>query len=240
MILVIDIGNTSTSFGIFENNKLKTKWHIKTTKLKTYKYINKFKKYIAIIASVVPSVNYFLKRSLPKAFFVKAGNMKLLKIKVENQKEIGADRLVNAYAAREMYGKPAIIIDFGTATTFDILSKKGEYLGGAIAPGLQISIDALHEKTAKLPRIKLKRSKKIIGDSTVSAINSGIFYGYLSLLEGMIKRFKKILGDKTIIIATGGFSGFLSKHTDQIDIIDTNLTLKGLNLICLKQRILKS
>jgi type III pantothenate kinase len=231
MLLVIDVGNSSTRFGIFDNNKLKKNWTIETKNLFKWKPDKSIASLPAIISSVVPAASKILRRKLIRPRFVDARTIKGLKIKLKNKSEIGADRVVDAYAAINLYGIPAIILDFGTATTFDVISKKGEYLGGSIAPGIGLSRDVLHERTAKLPRIEIKAPKNIIGRSTVDAMRSGLVYGYASMVDGMIERLKDKTGKKTKVIATGGYAKLIAKYASGIDIIDIDLTLKGLNLI---------
>ena len=238
MLLTIDVGNSSTSFGLSDKGTLKKRWNCKTSELEKLN-LGKFSKEDVIISSVVPLVDKVLKDKLPQAVFVRAEDFERrlrhrMRIRIRRKSEIGADRAVNAYAARELYSSPAIIIDFGTATTFDIVSKNGEYVGGSIVPGIRMAADALSEKTAKLPKIKIVPPKNLIGDSTVEAMRSGILYGYVSLVEGMIKRFKEKVGQKAIVIATGGYAKLIAKYAKGIDIIDADLTLKGLNLICQK------
>lgn len=229
-ILAIDIGNTSTVFGLFKGSIFIRKWRVLTGKLSgNLKKVN----YPVVVSSVVPQVDKLVRKALPQARFITAKNIKGIKIKVGNKAEVGADRVVNALAAFRLYGKPAIIVDFGTATTFDALSAKGEYLGGAIAPGINLTRDILHERTAKLPKVKIKPPKKVIGNSTVEALRSGLVYGYAALVEGMIARFKKQLGGRTKVIATGGYAELIGKYAQGIDIIDEDLTLKGL-VECLK------
>jgi type III pantothenate kinase len=231
MLLAIDIGNTSVHFGIFEGEKLLKEWREAADRVSDYQSIRN-----VIVSSVVPGMNKFVKKWFPEARFVNYRNIGI-KIKVKKPSEVGVDRLVNALAAHKLYGGPAIIVDFGTATTFDVVSARGEYLGGAIVPGIQMSIDALHEKTAKLPKITLKPPKNVIGNSTVEAIRSGILYGYVSLVEGMLRRIKSeirhSLKSKIKIIATGGLARLICKHTDVIDRIDPELTLKGI-MLCQK------
>jgi len=227
-ILVIDIGNSSTTFGVFHGKKLRSRWVVKTLKLGEYN-LKSYANYDVIVSSVVPSIDKVLKTKLSQSVFVKASDFdKSMRIRIRRKGEVGADRAVNAYAAREIYGKPAIVIDFGTATTFDIVSGKGEYLGGAIVSGIQMTCDALSEKTAKLPHITIKPPKNLIGDSTVEAMRSGILYGYVSLVEGMIARFKKKIGSKAIVVATGGYSKLIAKYAKGIDVVDVDLILKGL------------
>lgn len=232
MFLAVDIGNTTISFGLFYGKKLRRKWRAKTEdpwpKIRV-------KVSHAIVSSVVPSVNTRIKKFLRtnfgvKPYFVTAKSIKGLKLKLKRKSEIGIDRLVGALAAYKLYGGPLIIVDFGTATTFDAITKKGEYIGGAISPGIGISRDSLHEKTAKLPKINIRKPRNVIGKNTVEAMRSGLLFGYVSLVEGMVHRFKKELpGAK--VVATGGFATLISKYTRIIGIINTELTLYGLSMI---------
>jgi type III pantothenate kinase len=154
-----------------------------------------------------------------------------LKIRVKKPAEVGADRLVDALAANKLYGGPAIIIDFGTATTFDVINQDGEYLGGAIAPGILLARDTLHERTAKLPKIELKAPQSVIGRDTIEAMRSGLVFGYVAMVEGMVERMRLATRDSRLkVIATGGLAQLICKYTDVIDIIDDKLTLKGLRL----------
>ena len=231
MHLVIDVGNSSVKFGIFEAGKIKKEWSFRTERIFHWNPDRSIADLPAVISSVVPDADVFLRKLFKKAIFVNAKNIKGIKIKFKKKSEIGADRLVDALAAKELYGSPAIVIDFGTATTFDLISKKGEYLGGAIAPGIGLSKEVLHSATAKLPLIEIKPPKNIIGNSTVEAMRSGLVYGYASLVEGMISRFKKKIGSRAKVIATGGYAKLIAKYARGIDIIDMDLTLKGLDLI---------
>lgn len=245
MIFAIDVGNSTTKIGLFDGDTLKKVWMVETLKLKNFKLDASLKTLPAIVSSVVPSADKILKKKFRKCIFVNAKNVKGLKIKIRNKKEAGADRIVNAFAAKKLYGTPAIVIDFGTATTFDVISEDSEYLGGAIAPGILLSRDVLHEKTAKLPLIEIKAPKSVIGNSTVEAMRSGLLYGYVAMVEGMIERIKIQMTksklqinhksqnpkSKIKVIATGGLAKLIAKYTKRIDIVDTELTLKGLNLI---------
>ncbi|KAF0134642.1 MAG: type III pantothenate kinase [Candidatus Saganbacteria bacterium] len=232
MLLAIDAGNSSVKFGLFDGKKLKKSWTIKTCNLKSFKPSKDIKNMPAVVSSVVPSADIILKKKLKRVHFVTALAMKkTIRIKVKHLSEIGADRIVNALAAKELFELPAVIIDFGTATTFDVVSKNGEYLGGLIAPGIGLSRDILHKATAKLPLIEIKPPKNIIGRSTVDAMRSGLVFGYAAMVEGVVKRLKKELGNQVKVIATGGFAKMIGKYTALIDIIDMDLTLKGLNLI---------
>ena len=191
MILTIDLGNTTVVFGLFSGKKLSREWRYPTTKLKFPKISTKIS--AVIIASVVPHLNKRLKRGVNRQykcdpFFVTAQNIPGLKVRLTNKREIGADRVVDALAAYTLYKGPLVVVDFGTATTFDAISAKGEYLGGAIAPGVTLARDALYEQTAKLPKIKIAAPKRVIGNNTLSAMQSGLVYGYVAMVEGMIKR----------------------------------------------------
>ncbi|MBU1026792.1 MAG: type III pantothenate kinase, partial [Candidatus Margulisbacteria bacterium] len=176
MILTIDIGNTCIVFGLFKGKKLVREWRFPTSKFKIPKINHKIK--AVIVASVVPGMDRKLSvelraKGLPNPFFVTAQNVPGLKVKLKNKREIGADRVVDALAAHRLYGGPVIIVDFGTATTFDVVSSKGEYLGGAIAPGISLARDALYNQTAKLPKVEVRAPKSVIGKDTVSAMQSG-------------------------------------------------------------------
>ncbi|MFA4967055.1 MAG: type III pantothenate kinase [Candidatus Margulisiibacteriota bacterium] len=231
MHLVIDVGNSTVKFGIFDAGKIKKEWSFRTERLFHWNPDRSIVSLPATISSVVPEADAFLKKLFRGSIFVTAKNIKGIKIKFKKKSEIGADRLVDALAVKELYGHPAIVIDFGTATTFDLISKKGEYLGGAIAPGIGLSKEVLHTATAKLPLIEIKPPKNIIGNSTVEAMRSGLVYGYASLVEGMISRFKNKIGRRAKVVATGGYAKLIAKYARGIDIIDIDLTLKGLNII---------
>ena len=246
MILAIDIGNTSVHFGIFRGVKLVKEWRVATARISEYQNIRKrITRYQnirkTVVASVVPRVNKIIRKWFPTAEFVNHKNIGI-KIKTKKPSEVGVDRLVNALAVHKLYGGPAIVVDFGTATTFDAVSARGEYLGGAIAPGIMLARDTLHERTAKLPRIKLVAPKAVVGRSTVEAIRSGLVYGYVAMVEGMVQRIKSSVvrrlpratsrGPSSIkVIATGGLAPLICKYTKVIDRIDQKLTLKGLKII---------
>jgi len=238
MILVIDLGNTCIVFGLFKGKKLVREWRYPTNKFKIPKIKAQIDK--ILVASVVPSLNRRLKREVRKQFkcvpyFVTAGNILGLKVRLKNKREIGADRVVDALAAHTLYKGPLIVVDFGTATTFDAISAKGEYLGGAIAPGIALARDALYEQAAKLPKIKISAPKGIIGKNTVSAMKSGLVYGYVAMVEGMVKRLKSEIRNQKAesikVIATGGLAKLICKYTKVVDRIDNKLTLKGLQII---------
>lgn len=236
MLLVFDVGNTNMVLGIYEGTELKNYWRISTDKAKTsdeygmlinnlFQYDNVDKNSIKdiIISSVVPNVMHSLENFCVKYFnkqplIVGPGIKTGLNIKYDNPKQVGADRIVNAVAAIEKYKSPMIIIDFGTATTFCAISEKGEYLGGTIAPGIKISSEALFQRASKLPRVELLKPGMTICKNTVSAMQSGIIYGYVGLVDKIIAMMKKELGNDDIkVIATGGLSSLIASETDSID-----------------------
>ncbi|MFA5255528.1 MAG: type III pantothenate kinase [Candidatus Omnitrophota bacterium] len=247
MLLAIDIGNTNISAGIFKGSKLLYK-----TKVPTYSYssyIKRFKALIkgsgleagdvdeAIISSVVPLALARLVVELRRF----SGTMKItivgrdFKVPIRNmyriKSEVGQDRLVNAFAAKTLYGMPCVIIDFGTAITFDIVSKRGDYLGGLILPGIELSLSSLYRNTALLPKVKLERSSSIIGKDTVNSMRGGILFGFGAMCDGLIAQYKKMLGKSTKVIATGGNSKLMKRYAKSIRHVDEDITLKGLSLI---------
>jgi type III pantothenate kinase len=234
MLLAIDVGNSNIIFGIFEGERLIKQWRLQTFPFLFPKIKIPVDK--VVIASVVPSLDRKLVTAVKKRFrlnpfFVTAQNIAGLKIKLVNKKEVGADRVVNALAAYKIYGGPAIVFDFGTATTFDVVSARGEYLGGAIAPGIMLARDALYRQTAKLPKIKIEAPRRVIGKNTRQAMRSGLVYGCAAMAEGMIERIKSSLVPRPSslkIIATGGLAPLICKYLKLIDKIDLELTLKGL------------
>lgn len=249
MILVVDVGNTNIVLGLFQGKTLAYNWRISTNKDKTsdeygiqirvlfdYTGVKYDEIEAVIIASVVPPVMPALEAMSLKYFRIKPlvvgpGVKTSMPIRYDNPKEVGADRIVNAVAAYESYGGPLIVVDFGTATTFDAISKAGEYLGGAIAPGIGISTDALYTKAAKLPRIELVKPKGVIGKNTVTSMQSGIIYGFVGQTDGIISRMKKEMGGQAYVIATGGLAELISNESQNIDKVDANLTLEGLRII---------
>jgi type III pantothenate kinase len=229
MLLVIDVGNTNITFGLFKDDLLVNHWRLTTDIHKTsdaygidfcniFFFSNVDREIIngIIISSVVPPVEHTLIEMSRKYFHlepivISPGIKTGISIQIENPKELGADRIVNAVAAYNMYKKCVIVVDFGTATTFDCISEKGEYKGGAIAPGLMISLEALVKNTSKLPNVDIIPPKKIIGTNTVNAMQVGIFYGYIGLVDGLIKRIKKESGESCFVIATGGIANLIAK-----------------------------
>ncbi len=251
MLLVIDVGNTNTVLGVIDGKKIVKDWRISTIRnstadefsvliLSLFKNgeidLKKIKK--TIISCVVPPVlgtlDSFCKKYIGhKPHFVDAKSVKgFLPILLNNPDEIGADRIVNGVAAYEKYQTALIIIDFGTATTFDVISQKGEYLGGTITPGIVISAEALFQKASKLPRVDLLTPpEKVIGKDTGNSIKSGIIYGYAGLVDGMVKRISSELGTKPKVLATGGLAPLISKVSDSIESVESSLTLEGLRII---------
>jgi type III pantothenate kinase len=250
VLLALDIGNTNITIGIFEGDRVRSTWRIATDierladeyavtilGLLRTEDIAPASVTQAVMASVVPDLAPIFEQ-LCKRYFkvdplvVNTGTRTGVRVVYDNPREVGADRIVDVVAAMHLYGPaPLIIVDFGTATVFDAVSAEGDYLGGAIAPGIGISSEALFERAAKLYRVELERPKTAIGKNTVAAIQSGTLYGYVGLIEGMVARFQKELGGHARVIATGGWAERLAKETQVFDAVDPNLTLTGLRLI---------
>lgn len=251
MLLTFDIGNTNIVIGLFDGQKLAHKWRmISDTKKSADDYavdlielfltnkIDCLKVSGSIIASVVPALTSKIHDALQKftsekILIVGDKNVKLdIDIQVQNKNEVGDDRLINSIIARQKFGNNLIIIDFGTATTFDVVGANGEYLGGVIAPGINLSLKALHDMTAKLPKITVRSQKNVIGKNTVEAMNSGVYFGYISLIEGMIEKIEKELNHKTTRIITGGLAEiFKDALKVQVQHHEPDLTLEGLKLV---------
>jgi type III pantothenate kinase len=249
MIFVFDIGNTNMVLGVYKGDELKYYWRVETNRHKTEdEYGMQIKSLFEhvglqfsdidgiIISSVVPPIMTALERMCEKYFHLKPlivgpGIKTGLNIKYENPREVGADRIVNAIAGIHDYGSPLIIVDFGTATTYCYINEKKQYMGGAIAPGIGISTEALYTRASKLPRIEIARPDGIIGKNTISAMQAGILYGYVGQVEGIVKRMKEQAESNPTVIATGGLADLIAKESAVIDIVDPFLTLKGLQLI---------
>jgi type III pantothenate kinase len=249
LIFVFDVGNTNIVLGVYDGDELKHHWRIETDRYKTEDEYGMIIKSLfehenlsfsqingIIISSVVPPIMFALERMCLKYFQIKPlvvgpGIKTGLNIKYENPREVGADRIVNAVAAIHEYGSPLIIADFGTATTYCYINEKKQYMGGAIAPGINISTEALYSRAAKLPRIEITRPDNIIGKNTVAAMQAGILYGYVGQVEGIVKRMKAQSKQDPTVIATGGMASLIASESDVIDIVDPFLTLKGLQLI---------
>jgi type III pantothenate kinase len=249
MLLAIDIGNTNIKIGIFDGDELKATWNIATgihrtadeyggvlLSLMERKKVSPSKITGIALCSVVPPllpafVELCRKYLDSEPLVVEAGVKTGMRIRLDNPREVGSDRVVDAVAAQHLYGKPLIIVDLGTATTFSVVSQEGDYLGGAIAPGVVIATEALYTRTAALPRIRLSRPEQAIGRNTVAAMQSGIIFGHVGLIEGMIRRIEQELGSKAKVIATGGQAYFLAQEMPVIQIVNPDLTLIGLRLI---------
>lgn len=239
MLLAIDIGNTSASFAVFSQDKLKSSFRMATGRLDYKKFLQRQlcgKKITdVIIASVVPEATKKMQRSLEsfvgkKPIIIGKDFVVPIKNRYKNPRQVGQDRLVNAFAAVKLYGAPAVIVDYGTAVTFDIVSKKQDYLGGMILPGIDISLDALARRTALLPKVKLKPPSQLIGTDTKESIRSGIVYGFAALTDDLIRKIKTKIGKNAKVIGTGGNVRLIKKYCRCFGAIDINLTLKGLNL----------
>jgi type III pantothenate kinase len=253
MLLVIDAGNTNTSLGVYEGEELVAHWRLTTARNRTVDEYGvharnlfqlaglDFKTIDAIaIASVVPPLNYTLKRMSEVYFhltplFVDHTTELGFRILYEPPGDVGADRLVDAVAAIHKYGSPCIIVDFGTATTFNAINRDGNYLGGVITPGIMISADALFERTAKLPRVDIKRPQKVIGSSTVTAMQSGLYHGYAGLVDGVLRKMLDELGGARVI-ATGGLAPLIATGSELIELVDDTLTLEGLRMVYERSR----
>ncbi|MEA3349501.1 MAG: type III pantothenate kinase [Chloroflexota bacterium] len=249
MLLTIDIGNTNITLGLYEGAKLGPRWRISTVHERMPdEYGLQFIGLLdhgccspqaltgICLASVVPPLTSKIAQACQEylglePLIVDAGVKTGVRIRYETPRAVGADRIVDAAAVQHLYGGPACVVDFGTGTTFDAISKEGDYLGGAIAPGIGIAAEALFTRAAKLPRVDLTRPPSVIGRNTPHAMQSGLIFGYVGLVEGMVARFLAELGPKMKTIATGGLAEIIARETDAIDIIAPWLTLEGLRLI---------
>ena len=250
MLLVIDVGNTNTVLGLYDGETLVQSFRMSTDKNRSSDEIGMFIMQVlmakqldfsqiedVIIASVVPPVMHSLENAIKKylnitPYVVTSKTPLGMKILIDNPKELGMDRLVNAFAAQYIYGGPVIIIDLGTATTFCAVNENGDYLGGAIYPGLKISVDALVEKTAKLPRVEITEPESAIGKNTIAAMQSGLYYGYAGMIDYLVEKFKQELSAPNAkVVATGGLAKLIASESKAIEIINRDLTLEGLKLI---------
>ncbi|MGQ9468030.1 MAG: type III pantothenate kinase [Anaerolineae bacterium] len=249
MLLCIDIGNTNITFGLYEGATLGPRWRIRTIHdkmpdeygilmLQLFRHRGYAPEDVTgvSIASVVPPLTSIFDAVCreylgQEPLIVDAGVRTGVRIRYDNPREVGADRVVDAAAVRALYGTPACVVDFGTATTFDAISADGDYLGGAIAPGIGIAAEALFTRTAKLPRVDIARPPSVIGRNTVQSIQSGLLFGYVGLVEGMVARFRAELGPDMRVVATGGLAPLIARETPVIEIVDPWLTLHGLRII---------
>jgi type III pantothenate kinase len=247
-LLAVDVGNTNTVLGLYENGRLLRHWRLTTRREETADEIvlsvrglldasdRKEAPAEVIVSNVVPSLKFPLRQALrqisgQEPLFVEPGVKTGMPILYEVPQEVGADRIVNAVAAHARLGGPCIVVDFGTATTFDVVTEKGEYAGGVIVPGISVSAEALFERAARLWRVEIRRPEKVIGRTTAASIQSGLYFGYLSLVDGVVDRIARELGRKPRVIATGGLAELFGGGSERIEEVDPLLTLTGLYLI---------
>jgi len=255
LLMAVDIGNSSTSIGVFDGDKLEASWYVATDVHRTadeYSVIllglikqqgisaEDIKK-VALLSVVPPLVTVF--EGLFERYFgvsplvVEAGIKTGVRVRMDNPREVGADRIANAAAAHHLYDGPVIVVDLGTATTFDTISAEGDYLGGAIAPGIDTAAEAMFQRAAMLPRIELAYPEKVIGTSTGGAMQSGFLYGYIDLVDGLVSRIRKELGQQAKVVATGGYADLIATESKFINEVNPNLTLIGLRLIYIMNRV---
>jgi type III pantothenate kinase len=249
MILVVDVGNTNIVLGIYDGKKLLHDWRLSTNRSATadeygmmiynlFRHAGITLEQVegVMISSVVPPLMFVLEqlcvKYVKKAPLIVGPGIKTgLNIRYENPREVGADRIVNAVAAIELYGSPCIVVDFGTATTFDYIDEAGQYIGGAVAPGIGISTEALYQRAAKLPRIELVKPKSVVGRNTVSSMQAGIIFGFAGQVDGIVGRIREEFGTNPKVVATGGLADLISSESRTIETVNQLLTLQGLQII---------
>jgi type III pantothenate kinase len=249
MLLTIDVGNTNTVLGVFRGEELIANWRLTTARLQTVDEYGVLTRNLftlagldpaaiggVIVSSVVPPMNWTLGEMSRiyfgrKALFVEMGVKTGMAVLVDNPLEVGADRIVNGVAAFHKYGGPCIVVDFGTAITFDVITARGEYMGGVIAPGIGIASEALFARAARLPRVEIKDPGKVIGTNTITHMQAGLYYGAIDMCDGMLTRIKKELGTDATVVATGGQAKLVARGSKQIQHTDEFLTLMGLRVI---------
>jgi type III pantothenate kinase len=252
-ILVVDLGNTNIVLGVYRGEELLNSWRLATARERTADEYGILARQLvgdprqlslqgAIVASVVPPLNSAMTFMIQKYFgitplFVEPGVKTGIAIHVDNPLEVGADRLGNCAAAHHQFGGPTIIVDFGTATTFDVVTENAEFIGGVIAPGLNISAEALFARAARLPRVDLRKPDHVIGTNTVVNMQSGIYFGYLGLVDGILTRIKREVPNLKKVVATGGLASAFADDSEHIDEVDPELTLKGLKIIYDRNRV---
>lgn len=252
-LLVVDVGNTNVVLGIYRQDALIKSWRLATARDRTADEYGILARQLvdgeikeplegAIVGSVVPPLNGAITEMIRnyfgvEALFVEPGIKTGIAIHTDNPQEVGADRIINCVAAYERFGGPTVIVDFGTATTFDLVTADAKYVGGVIAPGLNISAEALFARAARLPRVDIRKPPHVIGSNTVVNMQSGIYFGYLSLVDGILARIKSEVKDIKWVIATGGLAALFEEDSEHIDEVDSELTLQGLKIIWDRNRV---
>ena len=254
MLFAIDVGNTQILMGVYEGDELRFHWRLSTNRARTVDEFGILARTLfsldglqardveqIVISSVVPPLDGVLERLGKEYFdveplFVTPALVHDMPVLYEPVSDVGSDRIVNAVAVREMYGKPAIVVDFGTATTFDVIDADGAYLGGAISPGIGISADALTRRAARLPRVEIARPDTVIGRNTVGSMQAGIFFGYVDLVNGIVGRLTEELGAEPVVVATGGWAPIIAPECPRVQHVDPLLTLTGLRIIAERYR----